>query len=385
MTTIPINFNEALEGINFILESDENVSPIYREDSKWKIRINDLITDDEIAFLREQYDKNRQLSVPCRKIELLYRKLLLFARSMMNFVNTVDDSMIVALSSFSCSKCADDLAKKGKITEPKPNGISQGTLGFVRSAADAMASSYGKFAENLYLGQVLEMYKEYNDLMLERLDQAKKEINKRETDLIRSEMTFKIHAINMDDNYKKKIEALRKSEEKFEKLIADQKTAIANVEKDRKVVQEDVKREQNKNKKQLKAKDKKIADLEGKLALRGSTSEIPRLHGSSFSSLNPKQEIQLREMRRSSWFPVNEIKLKGKVERFSTIVVERGRPAKPGINTRHTWRSMPVRRSPNERYIHIPDDFEFLEDLKDTHKENIEFSEFALSQAGLAW
>ena len=100
--TSEVNFK--LDEIYDKLEPNESNHIIFRKNGKWESEINDLVTEEDVDILRSFHKKDKKTSEICQKIELLYIKLVAFSESITKFVNSVEASVIIALSNYICAK-----------------------------------------------------------------------------------------------------------------------------------------------------------------------------------------------------------------------------------------------------------------------------------------
>ena len=225
--------------------------------------------------------------------------------------------------------------------------INSHVSGFVATTFNVMVSTHREYCNNLYLGEIISLHQEVANFNLIQINSHEKILSEKEERLVARERSFK-NKVDSETALSKKIEQLKDTKDSLEKLLKIQKEEW---EKQKKNFLEEKNRENTKFKKQIKTKDKKIHELEGRLALLESKT---KLHGTGLSILIPVESSCTQKPETSS---------------------TRGRASarNPGINIRSIWRSMPIRRSKDHRYIHDPEESIFVENFKLSIIDNIEF------------
>lgn len=315
--------------VKLVTSGDSDYILQRREDGKLTLLIHDLVENNELDELERIAKANKSIQEPCRKIKLLYTKLIMFADELMNCVNNVENTSKTLL---------------------QPHGL--GKVG--QSTFDLLFTAHQNFANTCFTAHVLAACSEYNDIAMKNIKVERDRILKKETVL-----TFK--AIQFEQEMKTKLDKLDKQKQEIVDL--QKKSCIKNEDKT-KIIVEEMKRESSKQKKAIKNKDKLIEDLQSKLNSAEKSSSNKKLVGKSVTILIPQSptNVKLISTRKTlKTFP----KIQLVSQKISTKTFEDTPPAllvpqlpamRPGIDIRRRWRSNPPTRRREKCLLEV--DFE---------------------------
>jgi len=299
---------------NLVASEDSNYVLQRREDGKLKLLIHDLIDNNELEMLEEVAKTNEVLGEPCRKVKLLYSKLMMFADELMNCVNNIENTAktMIRLHGFE---------KIGELT------------------FDLFFTAHQDLANNCFTSHVLSACSGHNDIMIKNIENERGKILKAET-------VFAFKTIHFEQEMKKKISELDKK-----------KQEVTETENKSKIIIEEMKRESFRQKKAIKNKDKLIVDLQKKISTAESRSQNKKLVEKSVTILIPSSQI----------FPkIQLFEKKVSTKSFEEIPSIPKLPAmRPGINIKRRWRSKPPIRKEEDRIFDID-----LDDFLDSHYQN---------------
>ena len=291
-----------------------------REDGKLTLLIHDLVENNELDELEKIAKANKSIQEPCRKIKLLYTKLMMFADELMNCVNNIEDTSKTMLQSHGLEK------------------VGQSTF-------DLLFTAHQNFANTCFTAHVLAACSEYNDIAMKNVEAARGQI-------LKCEAAFAFKAIQFEQEMKKKLVELDKQKQEIVDL--QKKSSIKNEDKT-KIIVEEMKRESSKQKKAIKNKDKLIEDLQSRLSTSEKSSLNKKLVGKSVTILIPQSptNVKLISARKTlKSFP----KIQLVSQKVSTKTFEEALPAsqvppvtrlpamRPGIDIRRRWKSNPPTR-----------------------------------------
>lgn len=332
--------------VNVVISKDSEYIIQRKEDGKWVLLIHDLIDNNELEMLEKIAKNNKEIQEPCRKIKILYSKLMMFADELMNCVNNIENA-----------------AK----TMQQPYGFEKAR----ESIFDLIVTAHQDLSNNCFTSHVLATCSGHNDFTIKNIETVRRNILKEET-------AFAFKKIQFETEIKTKMAELDKKKQEIIELQETQKEAqkksLAEMESKTKIIIDEMKRESFKQKKAIKNKDKLIDDLQKKISSIENSSQNRKLVGKSVTILTPQTLPSVKlvsERKTTKTFPrIQLFENKVSTKSFEEISLIPKLPAmRPGINIQRRWRSKPPTRRRENCFFDIDLD-ENLDNFLDFHYQN---------------